>query len=77
MKIYGNNVEIWDYRGNISMVHITDVKRTTLMEQVADEYEYEQLDKLGRFTNKCIPKATSQTLTGQQYTKTQTNPSGQ
>ena len=36
------------------MVHITDVKRTTLMEQVADEYE--QLGKLGRFTKKCIPK---------------------
>ena len=36
------------------MVHITDVKRTTLMEQVADEYE--QLGKLERFSKKCIPK---------------------
>ena len=30
------------------------MKRTTLTEQVADEYE--QLGKLGRFTKKCIPK---------------------
>ena len=36
------------------MVHITDVKRTTLMEQVADEYE--QLGKQGRFSKKCIPR---------------------
>ena len=38
VKIYGNNVEIQDYRGNISMVHVTDMKRT-LMEQVTDDYE--------------------------------------
>ena len=36
------------------MVHITDVKRTTLTEQVTDEYE--QLGKLGRFSKKCIPR---------------------
>ena len=34
------------------MVHITDVKKITLMEQVA---EYEQLGKEGRFSKKCIP----------------------
>ena len=34
------------------MVHITDVKKITLMEQVADEYE---LGKEGRFSKKCIP----------------------
>ena len=39
VKVYGNNVEIRDYRGNISMVHVTDVKKITLTEQVADEYE--------------------------------------
>ena len=39
VKVYGNNVEIRDYRGNISMVHVTDMKKITLMEQVADEYE--------------------------------------
>ena len=39
VKIHSNNVEIRDFRGNISMVHITDMKRTTLMEQVADDYE--------------------------------------
>ena len=25
VKIYDNNVEIWDVKGNISMVHVTDV----------------------------------------------------
>ena len=54
VKIHGNNMEIWDFRGNISMVHVTDVKRTTLMEQVADDYE--QLGKQGRFSKKCIPR---------------------
>ena len=54
VKIHGNNLEIWDFRGNISMVHVTDVKRTTLTEQVADDYE--QLGKQGRFSKKCIPR---------------------
>ena len=54
VKIQGNNMEIRDYRGNISMVHVTDVKRTTLMEQVADDYE--QPGKQGRFSKKCIPR---------------------
>ena len=53
VKIHGNNVEIRDFRGNISMVHITDVKKTTLTEQVAGDYE--QLAKQGRFSKKCIP----------------------
>ena len=54
VKVHGNNVEIRDYRGNISMVHVTDVKKITLMEQVADEYE--NLSKEGRFSKKCIPR---------------------
>ena len=54
VKVYGNNVEIRDYRGNISMVHVTDVKKITLMEQVADEYE--KLGKEGRFSKKCISR---------------------
>ena len=54
VKVHGNNVEIRDYRGNISMVHVTDVKKITLMEQVADEYE--NLGKEGRFSKKCIPR---------------------
>ena len=54
VKVYGNNVEIRDYRGNISMVHVTDVKKITLTEQVADEYE--KLGKEGRFRKKCIPR---------------------
>ena len=37
VKINGNNMEIRDFRGSISMVHVTDLKRTTLMEQVADD----------------------------------------
>ena len=55
VKVHGNNIEIRDYRGNISMVHVTDVKKITLTEQVADEYE--QLGKEGRFSKskKCIP----------------------
>ena len=36
------------------MVHITDMKKITLMEQVADEYE--NLGKQGRFSKKCIPR---------------------
>ena len=39
VKVHGNNVEIQDYQGKISMVHVTDVKKITLMEQVADDYE--------------------------------------
>ena len=54
MKVHGDNVEIRDYRGNISMVHVTDVKKITLAEQVADEYE--NLSKEGRFSKKCIPR---------------------
>ena len=34
------------------MVHITNVKKITLMEQVADDYE--NLGKQGRFSKKCI-----------------------
>ena len=36
------------------MVHIADVKKITLTEQVADEYE--NLGKQGRFSKKCIPR---------------------
>ena len=54
VKVHGNNVEIQDYRGNISMVHVTDMKRITLMEQVADDYE--NLGKQGRFSKKCISR---------------------
>ena len=54
VKVHSNNVEIQDYRGNILMVHITDVKKITLMEQVVDEYE--DLGKQGRFNKKCIPQ---------------------
>ena len=36
------------------MIHVTDMKRTTLMEQVADNYK--QLGKQGRFSQKCIPR---------------------
>ena len=42
------------------MVNVTDVKRKTLMEQVADDYE--QLGKQGRFSKKCIPRGYIQDL---------------
>ena len=35
------------------MVHVTDMKKITLREQVADEYE--QIGKEGRFSKNCIP----------------------
>ena len=36
------------------MVHVTDVKKITLMEQVADDYK--NLGKKGKFSKKCIPR---------------------
>ena len=36
------------------MVHVTDMKKITLTEQVADDYE--NLGKQGRFSTKCIPR---------------------
>ena len=39
---------------HISMVHVTDVKKITLTEQVADDYE--NLGKQGRFSKRCIPR---------------------
>ena len=36
VKVNGNQVDIRDYRGNILMVQITDVKKTTLTNEVAD-----------------------------------------
>ena len=47
-------MEIQNFRGNILIVHITDVKRTTLTEQVADDYE--QQGKQSRLNKKCIPR---------------------
>ena len=55
VKIHSNNVKIQDFTGNISMVHVTDIKRTTLTEQVAGDYE--QLGKQGRFSKKRIPRS--------------------
>ena len=54
VKVHGNQVDIWDFRGNISMVHITDMKKTTLTDEVADDYL--QLCNEGRFTKKCVPR---------------------
>ena len=36
------------------MVHVTNVKKITLTEQVADDYE--NLGKQGRFSKNCIPR---------------------
>ena len=54
VKVHGNQVDIRDYRGNIFMVHITDVKKTTLTDQVADDCL--QLYNEERFTKKCVPR---------------------
>ena len=54
VKVHGNQVDTQDFRGNISMVHITDVKKTTLTDEVADDYL--QLCNEGRFTKKCVPR---------------------
>ena len=53
VKVNGNQVDIRDYRGNISMVHITDMKKTTLTDKVAD---YLQLCNEGRFAKKWVPR---------------------
>ena len=54
VKVHGNQVDIQDFRGNISTVHITHVKKTTLTDEVADDYL--QLCNEGRFTKKCVPR---------------------
>ena len=54
VKVHGNQVDIQDFRGNISTVHITHVKTTTLTDEVA--YDYLQLCNGGRFTKKCVPR---------------------
>ena len=57
------------------MVHITDVKKITVMEQVADEYE--KLGKEGDSAKSIFHEATYQTSIGQIYTKVRINPSSQ
>ena len=54
MKVNGNQVDIRDYRGHISMAHITDMNKTTLTDEVADDYI--ELCNEGRFTKKCVPR---------------------
>ena len=54
VKVNGNQVDIRDYRGNISMVHITDMKKSKLTDEVADDYL--QLCNKGRFAKKCVPR---------------------
>ena len=50
----GNQVDIRVYRGNISMVHITDMKKTSLTDKVAEDYL--RLCNEGRFTKKCVSR---------------------
>ena len=54
VKVHGNQVDIQDFRGNISTIHITHVKKTTLTDEVADDYL--QLCNEGRFTKNCVPR---------------------
>ena len=54
------------------MVHVTDMKKITLTEQVADDYE--NLGKQGRSARSVFQEVTYQTSIGQQYTKTRIKP---
>ena len=74
VKVNGNQEDFRDYRGNISMVHITDIKKTTLTDEVADDYL--QLCNEGRFTKKGVPRG-YMTSTGPPYTTTRINPTSQ
>ena len=56
------------------MVHVTDVKKITLMEQVAD---MKNSAKKGASAKSVFHEATYQTSIGQQYTKVRINPSSQ
>ena len=47
-------MDIKDYKGNISMVHITDMKKITLTDEVADDYTKMCNEK--RFAKKCVPR---------------------
>ena len=58
------------------MVHVTDLKKITLTEQVADEYE-KLRKKKGDSAKSVFHKATYQTSIGQQYTKARINLSSQ
>ena len=70
VKVYGNNVKIQDYRGNISMVHVTDVKKITLMNMKNSAKKEDSAKSV-------FHEVTYQTLIGQQYTKARINPSSQ
>ena len=54
VNVHGNQVDIQDFRGNISTVHATHVKKTTLTDEVADDYL--RLCNEGRFAKKCLPR---------------------
>ena len=54
VKVHSNQVDIRDFRGNISTVHTTHVKKTTLTDKVADDYL--RLCNEGRFAKKCVPR---------------------
>ena len=54
VKVHDNQVDIRDFRGNISTVHATHVKKTTLTDEVADDYLC--MCNEGRFTKKCVPR---------------------
>ena len=75
VKVYSNNVEIRDYRGNISMVHVTDVKKITLTNRLL--MNMKNSAKKGDSAKSVFHEATSQTSIGQQYTKVRINPSSQ
>ena len=75
VKVNGNQVDIRDYRGNIFMVHITDMKKTTLTDEAADDYI--QLSNEEDLQRSVCQEDTYLTLTGQPYMMTRINPSSQ
>ena len=54
VKVHGSQVDIQDFRGNISTVHTKHVKKTTLTDKVADDCL--QLCNEGTFAKKCVPR---------------------
>ena len=54
VKVHSNQVDIQDFRGNISTVHTTHVKKTTLTDEVADDYLL--LCNEERFAKKYVPR---------------------
>ena len=72
VKVHGNQVDIWDFRGNISTVHAMHVKKTTLTDEVADDCAMREYS-----LRSVCQEDTYLTSTRPPYMMTQINPSSQ